>query len=74
MSEDIAKPHFIHNPWRGRTDRKLLGLLVCPLTKKVLHYDAERQELISATARLAYPIRDGVPILLPDEARSVDVA
>ena len=53
-------------------DLKLLELLVCPLTKSVLRYDAKRQELISSAARLAYPIRDGIPIMLPDEARQID--
>ncbi|WEK51035.1 MAG: Trm112 family protein [Candidatus Kaistia colombiensis] len=53
----------------SRIDGKLLELLVCPLTKTTLEYDAERQELVSRAARLAYPIRDGIPILLPDEAR-----
>lgn len=53
-------------------DPKLLDLLVCPLTKSPLRYDAEAQELISDKAQLAYPIRDGIPILLVDEARSLD--
>ena len=53
-------------------DPKLLEILVCPLTKTTLEYDAERQELISRSARLAYPIRDGIPIMLPDEARRLD--
>jgi uncharacterized protein len=52
-----------------RIDPKLLELLVCPLTKSSLHYDADRQELISRQAKLAYPIRDGIPIMLPEEAR-----
>ena len=52
-------------------DPKLLELLVCPLTKTRLVYDAERQELISRAARLAYPIRDGIPIMLADEAREL---
>jgi uncharacterized protein YbaR (Trm112 family) len=52
-----------------RIDPKLLELLVCPLTKASLDYDAERQELISRQAKLAYPIRDGIPIMLPEEAR-----
>ncbi len=52
-----------------QADRKLLELLVCPLTKDRLAYDAQTQELISRRARLAYPIRDGIPIMLPDEAR-----
>jgi len=53
-------------------DPKLLEILVCPLTKTSLDYDAERQELISRAAGLAYPIRDGIPIMLPDEARKLD--
>ena len=52
-----------------RVDPKLLELLVCPLTKGTLEYDADRQELISRSAKLAYPIRDGIPIMLPEEAR-----
>jgi uncharacterized protein YbaR (Trm112 family) len=52
-----------------RIDPKLLELLVCPLTKASLDYDPERQELISRQAKLAYPIRDGIPIMLPEEAR-----
>jgi uncharacterized protein YbaR (Trm112 family) len=51
---------------------KLLELLVCPLTKSTLRYDAERQELVSSAARLAYPIRDGIPIMLPEDARPID--
>jgi uncharacterized protein len=50
------------------TDPKLLELLVCPLTKGTLTYDVEKQELISVRAKLRYPIRDGIPILLADEA------
>jgi hypothetical protein len=50
-------------------DPKLLEILVCPLTKGPLTYDAGRQELISDKAQLAYPIRDGIPIMLPSEAR-----
>ena len=52
-----------------RVDPKLLELLVCPLTKDTLDYDVARQELISRSAKLAYPIRDGIPIMLPEEAR-----
>jgi uncharacterized protein YbaR (Trm112 family) len=55
-------------------DRKLLEILVCPLTKGPLRYDMERQELISDKAGLAYPIRDGIPIMLVDEARRLDDA
>ncbi len=53
-------------------DPKLLEILVCPITKTALRYDRERGELISDAAKLAYPIRDGVPIMLPDEARQLD--
>jgi uncharacterized protein len=52
-------------------DAKLLELLVCPVTKGPLVYDRERQELISKTARLAYPIRDGIPVMLEEEARQL---
>ena len=52
-----------------RIDPKLLEILVCPLTKGPLEYDAARQELISRQAKLVYPIRDGIPIMLPEEAR-----
>jgi uncharacterized protein YbaR (Trm112 family) len=54
-----------------RADPKLLEILVCPVTKGQLSYDAEKQELISKNARLAYPIRGGIPIMLPDEAREL---
>jgi uncharacterized protein YbaR (Trm112 family) len=54
-----------------RVDPKLLEILVCPLTKGTLEYDSARQELISRSAKLAYPIRDGIPIMLPEEARSL---
>jgi len=53
-------------------DPKLLEILVCPVTKGVLEYDAKNSELISREARLAYPIRDGIQIMLPDEARQLD--
>jgi len=55
-------------------DPKLLEILVCPLTKGTLRYDREHQELISDKAGLAYPIRDGIPIMLADEARQIDDA
>ncbi len=57
---------------RSRVDPRLLEILVCPVTRAELSYDAARQELISRAARLAYPIRDGVPIMLPEEARKLD--
>lgn len=53
-------------------DPKMLEMLVCPLTKTVLKYDKENQELISQAARLAYSIRDGIPIMIPSEARNLD--
>ncbi|MGH6627502.1 MAG: Trm112 family protein [Burkholderiaceae bacterium] len=52
-------------------DSKLLELLVCPVTKGPLQYDRDKQELVSRSARLAYPIRDGIPILLESEARTL---
>jgi uncharacterized protein YbaR (Trm112 family) len=52
-------------------DPKLLELLVCPVTKGHLDYDRQRQELLSRSARLAYPVRDGIPILLEEEARTL---
>ncbi len=68
MSDTVAPPggdpHLI--------DPRLLEILVCPLTRTTLRYDAAAQELISDSARLAYPIRDGVPVMLADEARELD--
>ncbi len=55
-----------------RTDPRLLELLICPVTRTPLKYDRARQELVSHKARLAYPIRDGLPIMLESEARSID--
>ena len=57
---------------KSGVDPKLLEILVCPLTKGPLRYDRENQELISEQAGLAYPIRDGIPIMLVDEARPLD--
>ena len=53
-------------------DQKLLEILVCPLTKGPLEFDRDKQELISRQAKLAYPIRDGIPIMLVEEARELD--
>jgi uncharacterized protein YbaR (Trm112 family) len=61
-----------HDRPANSVDPKLLEILVCPLTKTTLEYDAARQELISRKAKLAYPIRDGIPIMLADEARHLD--
>jgi len=52
-------------------DPKLLEILVCPITKQRLDYDARRQELVSRAARLAFPVRDGIPIMLAEEARTL---
>ncbi|MBT3170393.1 MAG: Trm112 family protein [Rhodospirillaceae bacterium] len=60
------------NDTSAGVDPKLLEILVCPVSKEPLRYDAENQELISDKAKLAYPIRDGIPIMLPDEARTLD--
>lgn len=56
----------------AETDRKMLEALVCPVTQGRLSYDAARQELVSATARLAFPIRNGIPIMLAGEAREIE--
>ncbi|MBN8940672.1 MAG: Trm112 family protein [Rhizobiales bacterium] len=76
MSDDTAAPASPADqrtavpPTRpGTVDPRLLEVLVCPVTKATLDYDAEANELISRAARLAYPIRDGIPIMLPEEAR-----
>jgi uncharacterized protein YbaR (Trm112 family) len=61
---DDKQPARVINP-------KLLEILVCPVTKGTLRYDAAKQELISVNARLAFPIRDGIPIMLTDEAREL---
>lgn len=62
-----------NTPLERRIDPKLLELLVCPLTRSTLDYDAVANELISRTAKLAYPIRDGIPIMLPEEARRLEI-
>jgi uncharacterized protein YbaR (Trm112 family) len=59
-------------PKGGALDPKLLEILVCPVTKKPLRYDRDKGEFISDSAGLAYPVRDGIPIMLPDEARKLD--
>ena len=60
------------SPKERAVDPKLLAILVCPVTKTTLEYDRERQELVSRAARLAFPIRDGIPILLEEEARKLE--
>ena len=56
-----------------KPDPKMLELLVCPLTKTTLHYDEEKNELISKVAKLAYPIRDGIPVMVASEARELEI-
>jgi uncharacterized protein len=68
MTDPIPAPE--RNP-ANAVDPKLLEILVCPLTKATLSYDRDKQELISREAGLAYPIRDGIPIMLVDEARQL---
>ena len=68
----MSEPQTGDQDNRAAIDRKLLDILVCPLTKGPLEYDPRRQELISRSAKLAYPIRDGVPIMLPEEARPIE--
>ncbi|MBN8533527.1 MAG: Trm112 family protein [Rhizobiales bacterium] len=65
VEETIAAPE-------RSVDPKLLELLVCPVTKSTLDYDAVHQELVSRAAKLAYPVRDGIPIMLPEEARRLE--
>ena len=74
MDDKNAKaPALMPNaPIERSIDPKLLELLVCPITKSTLDYDAVRGELISRAAKLAYPIRDGIPIMLPEEARRLE--
>jgi uncharacterized protein len=68
MAEPASPPPSIHSP----IDPRLLEILVCPLTKGPLEYDAAAGELISRRAGLAYPVRDGIPIMLADEARKLE--
>lgn len=73
MSEKEPKPGSNEAaPEPSRIDPRLLEILVCPVTKTTLEYDAAHQELISRAARLAYPIRDGIPIMLAEEARNLE--
>ena len=72
MSDDAEKRPSSNEASGAKVDARLLEILVCPVTRAELTYDAVRQELVSRAARLAYPIRDGVPIMLPEEARKLD--
>lgn len=68
---DLVPADKPERPPAHAVDPKLLEILVCPLTKGTLHYDRDKQELVSREAGLAYPIRDGIPIMLVDEARQL---
>lgn len=70
--DNVEKPTPPADPQDYGVDRKLLELLVCPLSKTSLDYDVGRQELISRVARLAFPIRDGVPMMTVEAARHLD--
>ena len=77
MTTALTLPDSVHDPvhdpaTRPAFDRRMLEALVCPRSQATLRYDAERQELISTAAQLAYPIRDGIPIMLVSEARALD--
>lgn len=71
MMDDSAQPPDAESG-HAKTDPRLLEILVCPLTRGSLEYDKVNQELISRKAQLAFPIRDGVPIMLIDEARKIE--
>jgi hypothetical protein len=71
-TNDLGGEHPETAPESTKVDPRLLEILVCPLTKTTLEYDRARQELISRSAKLAYPIRDGIPIMLPEEARPIE--
>ncbi len=73
-TDPAATPPAPIPPVSSPVDPRLLEILVCPLTKQPLVYDRARGELISKAAGLAYPIRDGIPIMLPEEARQLDDA
>ncbi len=72
LAEDLAGGAAEAAPVQQAVDPRLLEILVCPLTKQPLIYDRARGELISRAAGLAYPIRGGIPIMLPDEARPLE--
>ena len=70
MSEDVPAP--LPEPEPGLTDRRMLEFLVCPVTRGRLVYDPARQELVSDGAGLAFPIQNGIPVMLVDEARQLE--
>ena len=69
MTDDTSRNSLPHSG----VDPRLLEILICPQTRQPLSYDAQTHELVSAKARLAYPIRGGIPIMLPEEARDMDL-
>ena len=74
VKDNIYKQKFIHHvyfPAMTTIDKTLLDILVCPVSKKTLSYDESKNELICKESGLAYPIRDGIPVMLPEEARKV---
>lgn len=74
MTDERSRPHAPASAGtvQQRADRRLLELLVCPVTRGPLTFDAARQELVSKRARLAFPIRDGVPLMTVESARHLD--
>lgn len=74
MSDDVGTSQDEPSEQAAEVDPRLLEILVCPLTKGPLRYDRKRQELVSEEAGLAYPIRDGIPVMLVDEARTISEA
>lgn len=73
MAEPDDQDHDLSDAEKALLDERMVDLLVCPLTKQALIYDKAAHELISKAAKLAYPVRGGVPILLPSEARSLEL-
>jgi uncharacterized protein len=72
VKADLVADTSTPGPGRCTPDGRILEFLVCPVSRGPLQYDAARQELISRAARLAYPIRDGIPVMVPSEARPLD--
>ena len=68
--KDVSKGEVGHGP--RQIEPRFLEMLACPLTKGPLRWDAEKAELVSVAAKLAYPVRDGIPIMLPSEARQIE--
>lgn len=75
MKQDAKKSDALKKPGalKSQIDVSMLELLACPLTKGPLTWDPEKSELVSRVAKLAYPVRDGIPVLLPSEGRPIDI-